>query len=241
MPKYDYVIERFKRYDAWRKVSRTADEYTFRAVWSSTRWLYRYGWLGALILLGAVFVFAYRQFPAKRVAEITLEAFGDLIRQQQAGAIELTVSACDMGIIGEIDSEQIYWVELGYSGARWTATHALPASAWAAHCRPPLFIQYQRFWLLLTATILLATLYLAANVLWTYRHWSPMQSITIRQQGATVIIIQGGQELHPATYEQLDARFNLPTDNISLRRVIGAAIGFTLIGILLSFIAAYII
>src|SRR5688500_11214676 len=113
MPKFDYVVERFQRYDAWRRVSRTEDEQTFEAVWSSTRLLYRYGWIAAMVILLAVFVFAYRQLPAVRVAEITLEEFGDYVRQHRDSELELTATPCDKGIIGELDGEQIYWVELG--------------------------------------------------------------------------------------------------------------------------------
>jgi hypothetical protein len=241
MPKYEYVIERFQRYDAWRRVSRTEDEQTFEAVWSSSRLLYRYGWIAALVILLAVFVFAYRQLPAVRVAEITLEEFGDYVRQHQDSELELTASPCDMGIIGELDGEQIYWVELGYNGARWTATYDLPQSVWAEVCRPPIFIQYERLWLMLTTTIILALLYIAVNVIGTYRRWSVVQPITVRRHGDTVVISEAGQELNPASYEQLDERFKLPTANISIRRVVFAAIVFVMIGVILSLISAYII
>jgi hypothetical protein len=241
MPKYEYVIERFQRYDAWRRVSRTEDEQTFEAVWSSTRLLYRYGWIAILLIIIVTFFVAYRQFPAERVAMITLEEFGTYLRQNRDSGFELTASPCDMGIIGELDGEQIYWVELGYNGARWTATYDLPQSVWAEVCRPPIFIQYERLWLMLTTTVILALLYIAVNALATYRRWSVVQPITVRRHGDTVIITEAGQELNPASYEQLDERFKLPTANISIRRVIVAAIVFVVIGVLLSLIAAYII
>lgn len=241
MPRFDYVIERFQRYDAWRRVSRTEDEQTFQAVWSSTRLLYRHGWIVALLILIGVVLFAYRQFPAVRVAMITLEEYGELVRQHRQTGLELSATPCRDGIIGEIEAKQIYWVQLGYNGSRWTATHDLPQSVWAELCRPPIFIQYQRLWLLLTTTILLALVYVTVNVIVTYRRWSPIQPITIRQHGETVIISEAGQELNPVSYEQLDERFNLLTDNIRLQKVIYAAIAFVVIGILLSLISAYII
>ena len=241
MPRYDYVVQRFQRYDAWRRVSRTEDEHTFRPVWSSTRLLYRYGWIAALLILLAVFFFAYRQLPAVRVAVISLEEFGELVRQHRETGLELSATPCDDGIIGEIEAEQIYWVQLGYNGSRWTATYELPESVWAQLCRPPIFVQYERLWLMLTTTILLALVYVTVNVIVAYRRWSPIQPITIQRHGETVIITEAGQELNPASYEQLDERFKLPTDNISLQKVVFATIALVVIGILLSLISAYII
>ncbi|MDQ7024207.1 MAG: hypothetical protein Q9P44_01470 [Anaerolineae bacterium] len=241
MPRYDYVIERFKRYDAWRSVSHTGSEHTFRAVHSSTQLVYRYGWLGAAALLILVFMWTYQQFPAERVDEMTLEDFGALVRDRRATGLELTATACPDGIIGEIENDQIYWVELGYSGARWTATYDLPESVWAEQCTPPIFVQSQRLELLLVATLLVTLFYGGINAVVMARKWSPIQAITIRESSDSVVITEGGQELNASTYVQLDERFNLATDNISFRRVLSAAIVLAVIGVLLAILAAYII
>jgi hypothetical protein len=241
MPRYDYVIERFKRYDAWQSVSHTQTEHTFRPVWSSTRFAYRNGWVAAMLILIGLFLWVYRQFPAERVKEITLEEFGTYLRQHRETGLPLSATACPEGIIGEIDNEQIYWVELGYSGSRWTATYDLPESVWAERCTPPIFLQAQRLQLMLTATALLTLVYIAFNAFVMYQRWKPIQPITVREHGETVIISENGQELNPATYEQLDKRFKLRTDNIRPRKVVFAAIGFAIVGIFLSLLAAYII
>jgi hypothetical protein len=94
---------------------------------------------------------------------------------------------------------------------------------------------------MLGATILLALLYVALNIFVTYQRAKTLHPLTIREDGDTVIITEGGQELNPSTYQQLDQRFNIPTDNISLRKVIIAAIGFAVIGIILALLSAYII
>ena len=241
MPRYDYVIERFKRYDAWQSAKHTATEHTFHPVWSSTRFAYRNGWIAALLILIAVFLWAYRQFPAERVKEITLEEFGTYLRQHRENGLVLSATACPEGIIGEIDNEQIYWVELGYSGSRWTATYNLPESVWAERCTPPIFLQAQRLQVMLTATALLTIAYIASNAVVTYQRWQPIQPITIREHGETVTITENGQELNPSTYEQLDKRFKLRTDNIRPRKVIMAAVGLAMTGSFMAFIAAYII
>lgn len=241
MPRYDYVVQRFKRYDAWIAESQTEQSFTFRPAWSTTRFMYRGGWIIALLLLIGVFVFAYQQFPAVRVELVTLEEFGVLVRQNQAGEIELTGTACPLGIIGEVNSDQIIWVDLGYSGTRWTSTYNLDDSAWADLCSPPVFVQSQRLLLMLSATLILTILYYAANASVTYQHWHNRQAITIQQQGETVIITTDGKEINPATYDQLDTHFDLPTANINMRLVLRAASIFAVIGILLSLIAAYIL
>ena len=239
--RYDYAIERFKRYDAWQSVSHTAIEHTFRPVWSSTRVAYRNGWIIAFVILVGIFFWAYRQFPAERVKEITLEEFGTYLRQHRDTGLALSATACPAGIIGEIDNEQIYWVELGYSGSRWTATYDLPESVWAERCSPPIFLQAQRLQVMLMATALLTITYIASNAVVTYQRWKPIEPITIREQGETVIISENGQELNPSTYEQLDKRFKLRTDNIRPRKVITAAIGLAIVGIIMALISAYII
>jgi hypothetical protein len=241
MPRYDYVIERFKRYDAWQSASHTATEHTFRPVWSSTRFAYGNAWIAALLILVGIFFWAYRQFPAERVKEITLEEFGTYVLQHRESGLALSATACPEGIIGEIDNEQIYWVELGYTGSRWTAIYDLPESVWAERCTPPIFLQAQRLQVMSLTTALLIIAYIAFNAFVTYQRWKSVQPITIRAHGETVIITKNGQELNPSTYEQLDKRFKLPTDNIRPRKVALAAIGLAIIGSFAALISAYII
>jgi hypothetical protein len=238
MPQYEYVVERFKTYHSWESRRVGSQESIFEARWSANRWFNRLSFVLMLVALIASTLFAIRVLPSDKAVELSLGDLGSLVQRYRENEYSFTVSPCPKGIIGELENGDIYWVELGYNGRRWTYAYDIPPSALADTCIPPLALQYQRMALVIVSGILLSALYAVGNYHMAKRRWSQIHPIILRKQDNTVLIRQNDIEYIPLTHEELDEQYNSPTDFIPLQAVYKAALILIILGLICGWIAA---
>lgn len=238
MPQYKYVVERFKSYNSWKSRGIGSQESIFEAQWSTIRWFNRLSFLFMIVALISSTWFSIQIFSSDKAVELSLDEFGSLVREYRENEFAFTVSACPDGIIGELENGRTYWVELGYNGRRWTHAYDIPPSILADVCTPPLARQYQRMAMVIFSGILLGALYAGANYSLAKQRWSHIQPLTLREQGDTVVIFQNDIEYHPLNYEELDEKYNLPTDSILLQQVFRTALILIILAMICGWIAA---